>query len=139
LRSEEAILTDDGLYESLRKSHRAGEFRRRLTELGVNSSTESDVIKVVEDDSLPFQARTIAVAALGKEGVVKAVPAIRQGLESATPKQADLGCASIVALYRLQGHDADDAFQMALGSKSEAVRRYANGALNDEEFMQLMR
>jgi HEAT repeat protein len=96
------------------------------------------VIKVVEDDSLPFQARTVAVAALGRAGITKAVPAIRIALASATPKQADLGCASIVALYRLQGHDADDAFESALGSKAEAVRHYANGALNDEEFMQLM-
>ncbi len=132
------ILPDEGLYESLRKLHRAGDFRRRLNELGLNSSTESEVIKVVEDDSLPFQARTVAVAALGRGGITNAVPAIRNALASATSKQADLACASIIALYRLQAHDADDAFESALASKSEAVRRCANGALNDEEFMQLM-
>jgi hypothetical protein len=128
----------DGLYESLRKTHRAGAFRRGLTEQGLNASTEPDVIRVVEDNSLPFQARTIAVAALGREGAVGAVPAIRNALESATTKQADLACASIVALYRLQGHDADDAFQSALESKSQAVRDYASQALNDSEFMQQM-
>jgi hypothetical protein len=80
----------------------------------------------------------VAVAALGRGGITEAVPAIRNALASATPKQDDLACASIVAIYRLMGHDADDAFTSALDSKSEAVRRYANGALNDEEFMQLM-
>lgn len=48
-------MPDEGLYESLRKSHRAGDFRRRLNELGLNTSTESEVIKVVEDVSYHFK------------------------------------------------------------------------------------
>jgi hypothetical protein len=102
--SEEALtVPDDGLYETLRKSHRAGDFRRRLNEQGVNPVTESELIKVVEDNSLPFQARTVAVAALGRAQINNAVPAIRGALASSTPQQADLACASIVALYRLLG------------------------------------